>query len=225
MLPAIAYGLHGPAFGIIHGFDSQSERYHVSTAFDGQRDDPISFQDLGQIQPPCVFVLIPTGPITKYQREEAAREALREALVHYEGVPHDDQGAPVEVPEDMALGRAAYGLWARALEAGHVDPPWGAALTAGYFIEARTRGAAYLKDHAMGWFPRSTEFLERAAKAFLREAEHLTEAAQCLPAREPAALGDPNARIQAAKCIGAASLAHEKAMAALREAASLMADH
>jgi hypothetical protein len=74
--PALAYGLHGPAFGIIRGFDSDTEEYHVSTFMDGTRNDPINIQDFGSLKPPLIFVMLPAGPLAGYDYNAAAREAI-----------------------------------------------------------------------------------------------------------------------------------------------------
>ncbi|MCZ7645531.1 MAG: hypothetical protein M5U26_09645 [Planctomycetota bacterium] len=197
-LPAIAFGLHGPAFGIVHGFDEDKEAYLVSTRFDGHKDEPVHVNDLGLVDPPRVFVLIPTGSLSKYDRAAAAREALREAPALLAGKQAED--AP-PVPPDLAVGPDACEAWAAALEARRVTPPWGAAYTAAYYVEARTNAAAFLRRAAKAWLPQLAPGLEEAALDMDRQARGLEALAGLFPVREPEALENPGRIAEARKLL------------------------
>ncbi|MCW8132572.1 MAG: hypothetical protein KIS92_19645 [Planctomycetota bacterium] len=213
-LPAIAYGLHGPAFGIINGFDDETENFRVSTRFDGAKDAPVNVHELGLTDPPCVFVLISTGPSTDYDRAKAAREALGEALAHHFHQEKDEAGQEVAIPADLATGMDAFEAWGQALHDRKVAPPWSAALTAAYYLEARTHGAAFLRGTAAQLHPRHAETLAKAAQHFDAQAAELQQLAGLFPVRTPAALDDP-ARV-------AAAIGHLKKIAAAHEAAMML---
>jgi len=216
-LPAIAYGLHGPAFGIINGFDDATEDFRVSTRFDGAKDGPVNVQELGLTDPPCVFVLIPTGELDGYNRKTAIREALGEALAHHFQQEKDDAGNLVAVPPDLATGMNAFEAWGVALHDRKVNPPWSAALTAAYYLEARTHGAEYLRTTASRLHPEFAPRLAEAARHFDTQAAALRQLAGLFPIQQPAALSDP-ARIAAGiEMLKQAASAHEAAVTILVE--------
>ena len=216
-LPAIAYGLHGPAFGMIRGFDDTTEDFMVSTFLDGRCDGPVNVRDLGSSDPPCIFVLIPTGPLHAYDRKAAAREAIGEALAQHLGQERDEQNQLIQVPADLAEGQGAFEAWGVALHEQKVRPHWGAALMAGYYLEARTHGAAFLRQLARNEFPALAEPLVRAAEHLERETAHLTRLAALFPLQDPTALHDAQRIGQALEALRASAQAHAAAMQTLAE--------
>lgn len=214
-LPAIAYGLHGPAFGIINGFDDVTENYRVSTFLDGQLDGPVNAQDLGSHHPPRIFVLIVTSRLEKHDPRAALLEVLRETAAHGTGAERDAKGQPVEVPADLALGGDAFDAWIQALAARNVAPHWGAAVTAGYHLEARALGAAFLRGTAKALLPKHAGALDEAAAHLEREAALLQGVARLFPAAEAHTLDDPQRRLDAAHALTAAKAEHAAALAKL----------
>lgn len=219
-LPAIAYGLHGPAFGIINGFDDATEDYRVSTFLDGQHDAPVNAQDLGSLVPPRIFVLVVTSRLEEHDPRAAFLEVLRETAAHGAGAECDAEGQPVEIPGDLALGSGAFDAWIQALAARNVSPHWGAVVTAGYHLEARTLGAAFLRSTATGLFPEHAGALDEAAAHLEREAALLQGVARLFPAAQAEALEDPQRRIEAAHALTAAKAEHAAALALLKELAA-----
>ncbi len=211
-LPAISFGLHGPGFGIIYGLDDETELYQVSTFLDGVKDEPISVQDLGSKNPACIFVLIPQDKLNPHDPIEAAWAALASAYAHYTQQERDAKGDLIEVPGDLLRGSGAYQGWIQALASRQVDPHWGAAYTAGYYIEARTYGAAFLKDSARALLASNATALISAAVCFTEEAELLKEVANLFPAGDPSTLEDAERRIKAAHTLQQAQQSYDKGM-------------
>lgn len=215
---AICYGLHGPAFGIIRGFDPDSEDYAVSTYMDGRLEKPVNAQDIGTANPPLVFMQIPTGPLPDYDPQVAARTALRRALDHHLGREKDEKGALVVVPPELVYGPAAYNAWSTALEVGQVEPHWGAGYYAGYYVEARSAAATWLKRLAAdpAWAAQQAR-LEKAAAHLEHEAESIAQLAKLFPFNQPEALQAPARRTEASTCLRAARAEHIAAMELLVE--------
>ena len=199
--PAICFGLHGPQFGIINGLDADMEEYSVSTYLDGQNDAAINVQDVGSKHPPLIFVLIPTGPLPDYDPDAAAREAIKEALDHHLGkYPADsDPAKPAEaVPADMVVGVAAYNAWSTAVELGRVRQYWSIAYCAGYYTEARSAAAFWLRTLAET--PAFLEWqgaLRTSAEHLEHEAEGLARIPALFPMNQPALLAEQPRRTEA----------------------------
>jgi hypothetical protein len=216
--PAIAFGLHGPAFGLIRGFDSDTEEYHVSTCMDGRQDGPVNAQEIGSMNPPLIFVLIPSGYLPDYDADEAARAALTEAVDHHLGRERDAQGQPLPVPADLVSGPAAYNAWSAAIETAQVQPHWGAAYYAGYYAEARSAAAEWLRELAeRPAFASFSAKLICAARHLDHEVESFRQLPPLFPLHNPETLHDPARRTQASACLRAARAEHIAGMEALIE--------
>ena len=217
--PAICFGLHGPAFGIINGLDPDTEEFHVSTFMDGKNDAPINVQDVGSKNPPLIFVLIPTGPLSSYDPDLAAREALKEALDHHLGKARDEAGQLAPVPPDMVVGMAAYNAWSTAVELGQIQPFWGLAYYAGYYAEARSAAAFWLRTLAeTPSFAATQQPLHAAAEHFEHEAEALSRIPQLFPMQQPQSLQEQPRRTEASACLRLARGEHIAGMEVLAEA-------
>lgn len=215
--PAISFGIHGPAFGIIHGFDPDTEEYHVSTFADGA---PVNAMDLGTLDPPCIFVLIPTGPLAAVggtdlnaQAFEAERAALTEAVAHHLGQEVDAKGNAVEVPRDLAAGPQAYNAWSLAIETGQVAQHFGLAYTAAYYAEARSSAGVWLRKlAALERWQKAARRFEAAAKHFEHEAESFVALPKLFPLDKPESLLDSGRRSDASACLRMARAEHIAAM-------------
>ena len=207
--PAITFGLHGPAFGIIRGLDNDAEEYHVSTFLDGRQDAPINVQDVGSQSPPLIFMLIPTGPIPDYDSDKAAMGSLREAVDHHLGQEHDSGGNLLSAPPDLVAGPAAYNAWSTAIETGQVDTHWGPSYYAGYYAEARSSAAQWLRRlSASPTWSADAQSLNRAAAHFDHEVECFGKLPGLFPLNEPSAIQDPGRRTEASACLRAARAEH-----------------
>jgi hypothetical protein len=221
--PAIAFGLHGPAFGLVRALDNDTEEYHVSTFMDGHKDDPINVQDVGSLNPPLIFVLIPSGYLPDYDVDEASLAALKEAIDHHLGQERDAQGKPLTVPPDLVSGPAAYNAWSSAIETGQVNPHWGPGYYAAYYAEARSAAAEWLRGLAQKEsFASAAPFLLRAAKHLDNEVECFRKLPELFPLKAPESLQDPLRRTEASACLRAARAEHIAAMESLVEAHALL---
>lgn len=220
--PAIAFGLHGPAFGIIRALDNAVEEYHVSTFMDGRNDAPINAQDVGSLNPPLIFVLILTGPIADYDPRQAAVAALREAVDQHLGQEKDEKGVLLQAPADMAAGSPAYNAWSAAIETAQLQPYWAAGYYAAYYTEARSAAATWLEGlcQSSTWAPRQACFT-RAAQHFRHEAESFAVLPKLFPMNQPETLQDAARRTEASACVRAARAEHLSALEALIEALEL----
>ena len=216
--PAICFGLHGPAFGIINGLDPDTEEYLVSTFMDGRNDAQINVQDVGSKNPPLIFVLIPTGPLSTYDADQAAREAIKEALDHHLGQARDAAGQLKPVPADMVVGIAAYNAWSTAVELGQVQPYWGLAYYAGYYSEGRSAAAFWLRTLAeTPSFAAAQEKLRASAEHLEHEVEALARLPVLFPMQRPELLQEQPRRTEASACLRLARAEHIAAMELLAE--------
>jgi hypothetical protein len=220
--PAISFGMHGPAFGIVYGFDDETEDYAVSTFLDGQKDAPINGMDLGTENPPLIFVLIPTGPLADYDVHAAARSAIEGAIAQHLGQEFDAKGVRIETPMDLVDGTTAYNAWSAAIETGRVTQHWTIGYYAGYYTEARSAAALWLKKLAIeaAW--------TSCAALFKKAATHLEHEAECFgtlsglfPMQKPETLQNAGLRADASACLRLARAEHIAAMESLIEALAI----
>lgn len=221
--PAISFGIHGPAFGIIYGFDDQTEEYLVSTFLDGQAPGTLNGMDLGSEQPPLIFVLIPTGPLADYNPSQAARAAIGDALAQHLGEEKDADGKLLRPPPDLATGPAAYNAWSAAVETGQIEQPWCLGYYAAYYAEARSSAAVWLKKLAgdAEW-SKCVGQLNRAAIHLEHETECFGNLSKLFPMQAPELLADQGRRTDASACLRMARAEHIAAMEALIEAQNLL---
>ena len=219
--PAISFGMHGPAFGIVYGFDDQTEDYLVSTFLDGQNDAPLNALELGSENPPLIFVLIPTGPLADYDAHAAARAAIKEAIDQHLGQEVDAAGNRVETPPDLVTGTAAYNAWSAAIETARVAQHWSLGYCAAYYAEARSAAAIWLKKQCddAAWASAASP-LNRASAHLEHEAECFGTLSRLFPMQKPETLQDAGLRADASQCLRLARAEHIAAMEALIEALS-----
>jgi hypothetical protein len=216
--PAIGFGLHGPAFGVIYGLDTDAEEYHVSTFMDGRKDAPVNVQDFGSLKPPLIFAMVPTGPVADYDYDIAARDSLKEAVDHHLGQEKDEKGELLTVPADLVSGPAAYNAWSTAIETGHVQPHFGPAYHGAYYAEARSAAAEWLRRLATrGAWKANAPTLQKAAAHLDHEVESFRKLPQIFPINQPEASGDPVRRTEASVCMRAARAEHIAGMELLVE--------
>jgi hypothetical protein len=216
--PGIAFGLHGPAFGIIRGLDIDTEEYHVSTFMDGEKDEPINVQDVGTQNPPLIFALVPTGPSPDYDPDAAVRDAFKDAIDQHLGQERDAQGNPLEMPADLVAGPGAYNCWSSAIETASVQPFWGTAYYAGYYAEARSAAGVWLRRlaEAPQWNSHRQKLLG-AATHFDHEVDCFKKIPQLFPFSQPEAIQETTRRTEASACLRAARAEHIAAMEILVE--------
>ena len=214
--PAISFGMHGPAFGVIYGFDDQTENYAVSTFLDGQVDVPLNALDLGSENPPLIFVLIPSGPLADYDSNVAARSAIKGAIDQHLGQELDAKGARIETPADLIEGAPAYNAWATAIETGRVAQHWTLSYYAAYFAEARSAASVWIKNLAdlPAWSAAKAQ-LNLAATHLNHEAECFSTLSTLFPMQKPESFQNAGLRADASACLRMARAEHIAAMEAL----------
>ncbi len=217
--PAISFGMHGPAFGIIYGYDDLTEDYSVSTFLDGQKDAPVNGMDLGSENPPLIFVLIPTGPLSDYDPNAAARDAIKGAIAQHLGQEMDNKGERIVTPMDLVVGTTAYNAWSAAIETGRVSQHWTLGYYAGYYAEARSAAALWVKKLAAepAW-TLQTELLKKAAGHLEHEAECFGTLSGLFPMQKPETAQNAGLRADASACLRLARAEHIAAMEVLIEA-------
>jgi hypothetical protein len=217
--PAISFGIHAPAFGIIYGFDDQTEEYQVSTFLDGQAPATLNAMELGTEQPPLIFVLIPTGPLADYNPAAAARAAIDDALAQHLGKEKDSAGKLLQPPPDLATGPAAYNAWSTAVETGQIGQPWCLGYYAAYYAEARSSAAVWLRKLATdaAWVHAAPQFT-RAATHLEHEAECFGNLSKLFPMQTPELMHDQGRRTDASAYLRMSRAEHIAAMEALIEA-------
>jgi hypothetical protein len=156
--PAIAFDLHLPEFGIVHGYDARARTLSVSTLLSGQFGATLP-ESRGPVpeRGGRVIALIPG----RRRPRPAARvhaEALRFAAGYAErGDPGDPTGA--------AHGFAAYARWARAFEAAEpIDAAGNARTIQG--VQAARRDAARFVRGIAPFHPDVAPALSAAATAY-----------------------------------------------------------
>jgi hypothetical protein len=164
--PAVAFGIHLPAFGVAAPLDGDPTRLRISGILDEQGGASVlPAEALGGGDVPILFVLA-LGRRHALDPEEALRDALEEAL---------RLGRAPFVEAAGAAGLAAYDRWIAALDCGHVDPA-GHAESAQLVAEARREGAAFLASASL---PGAS--LAAAADHFARSSAALAELADRFP--------------------------------------------
>lgn len=220
--PAISFGMHGPAFGLIYGFDDQTENYAVSTFLDGQVDAPLNALDLGSENPPLIFVLIPSGPLADYDPDAAARAAIQGAVDQHLGQELDAKGMRIETPVDLAEGAPAYNAWSTAIETGKVAQHWALSYYAAYYAEARSAATVWVKQLAeLPAWAHSKKQLSLAATHLNHESECFTTLSALFPMQKPETLQNSGLRADASACLRLARAEHIAAMEALIEALAI----
>lgn len=156
--PAIAFDLHLPEFGIVHGYDDRARTLLVSSLLSGQFGAalpesrwPVPERGAGLI------VLIP-GARRVPPANRVHADALRFALDYAAG------GDPGD-PTGAAHGFAAYARWRRVFEAGEpIDAPGNARTIQA--VQAARRDAARFLRGIVALYPEAASALAAAGSAY-----------------------------------------------------------
>lgn len=158
-IPAIAWDITMPEWGLIVGYDTETALYHTLDCLG--REGAMPFADLGQREIKVLSVTIVGRPNGR-SREEVVRNALQMAMNHAEG----DEWIERPYYEN---GLAAYERWARLAEAGvgHIE-----GVPSGYFAGHWVGARCYARDF-LAALAREEQALRPAAEAYARVADHL----------------------------------------------------
>jgi len=173
-IPVIVWGAGVAEFCLVTGFDSDSQRFRISTVAGESLDrEGLGYGDLGLGPVPFLEVIV---PLEKTQVDEArvAEEALRFAVRHA-------RGGDLRLP-GYANGLAAYALWIESLREGRAAA-FGMAYNTQVYAEARRFAKAYLADLAANDLFGAAELLGQAAGSYEHVADNLGDLAEMFPFR------------------------------------------
>ena len=187
-VPAIAFDLNLPEFGVVKGYDDRQQAMLVDTVLTPQTGEVLPYdrwpstQDVG-----LVFVFIPSRKASAPDLAMAEREALRFALAHAEG---SEGGLP---SAGAYHGFAAYDFWAKTLEGEAKVSGFGNAYTGQVLQAARRHAGQFLRELAAK-YPGAAEQLSQAASAYERAALTLTRFTTLFPFPLGGEIDNPGAR-------------------------------
>ena len=215
---ALTFGIGGPVFGTIFGLDDETENYSVASALTPPEGTLLNALELGSLEPPLIFVLIPTGPIADFEVRKAAREALILAVDHHLGVEKDAAGRRLNYGAELVAGLGAYNAWSAAIETQNVAQHWSLALHAGYYAEARLSGATWLEAVRDCLGLPGEKHLGAARKHFSNEGQCFQQLAGLFPMQMPEYFRDIGKRTDASAILRMARAEHVRGMEAIMAA-------
>ena len=172
-LPAVAYDLHLPEFGLIKGYDTRARTFAVSTQLSAQYGETLPWEQWpvpGREEAVHVFLL---GKPLRVDRREAELRALRFAVRYLE------EGEPRL--RHVAAGFAAWERWLRAFQEGEAVSPSGNALLVQAVLSARAHAARFLREIAPDYPPAVAVAMKQAAAAYDALALPLSRLATMFP--------------------------------------------
>ncbi|MFQ6019759.1 MAG: hypothetical protein ACE5KW_03285 [Dehalococcoidia bacterium] len=211
-LPAIAFDLHLPEFGIVKGYDDRERLLLVDTVLTPQTGEMLPYdrwpsnQGIG-----WVMAILPGRKAQAADLATAEREALRFALAHAEKGEGGPGGASTH------HGFAAYGYWAATLEGEAKVSGFGNAYTGQVLQAARRHAGQFLRELAAK-HPQAAPPLAEAATAYERAALVITRFTTLFPFPQGGEVDNAAARRLGASCLREALAEEERAIAGLRTA-------
>ena len=158
-IPAIAWDVSDCEWGLIIGYDLETQEYQALTN-DGWPEVQLPFNQLGQREIKILSVIIPDGP-NERSRDVIIRRSLEIA------VSHAEQREWMDRP-DYQDGIPAYELWASVIE--HGQP---AELKNAWYYAAHYYGARYYAHHYIEKIAGQNHSLRQAAEFYAKVATHL----------------------------------------------------
>ena len=172
--PAIVWGVGVAEFCLVTGFDSDAERFRISTVLGKEHDENgLSYGNLGLGDVPFLEVVVPLEK-TDVDGTRATEESLRFAVRHA-------RGGDVRLP-GYANGLAAYALWMEALREGRAGS-LGMAYNTQVYAEARKFAKTYLADLAARGVLGASEPIGKAAESYEHVADNFEDLAEMFPFR------------------------------------------
>jgi hypothetical protein len=195
-VPAIAWHLTIPEFGLVTGYDDEKKAFKVSTCDDPLGRGAVPYASLGARDQAGLLGVIVLKAKVPVDRARSLGHALAFAVDHFRG------GSPA-IP-GYASGRAAYETWAASLREGRADP-FGHAFQAQVLAEMRMYAAEFLWRAAGRYDGKARAWLEEASRAYERAHEAVRAVARAAPfPPDPERRPDEDARADAAARLDAA---------------------
>jgi hypothetical protein len=160
-IPAAAWDLLIPEFGVIYGYDDEKQEFHVKDV-SGEGILPYSKMGRGQIGELFVLTL---DDFFEIDKKEALVGALKSIIDHARVRYHLHAEPPYQ------NGLAGYDAWIGAFRKGTVDP-FGNAHNAALICDARAHAVQFLKDLQLKWNGVSQEEQEVSRLAALAAAHY-----------------------------------------------------
>jgi len=172
--PAIAYDLHLPEYGLVHGYDDRAHTLVVSTLLSSQYGSLLaeSRWPVPERASPLIVLLI--GRSRRVDQARALREALRFALAYAQ---HGDAGDPT----GSAHGLDAYARWRAAFARETLIDAAGNARAIQTVLSARRDAARFLREINETHGSTASQPLHAAAAAYERVALVLSRMATLFP--------------------------------------------
>jgi hypothetical protein len=206
--PAIAYDIHLPEYGIIHGFDDRARILYVSSLMSGQYGEALPESRWPVPERTGRMIVLLVGDRGRYDPARARHDALRFALDYAaNGDPGDPTGA--------THGLAAFVRWRAAFERGLPIDPAGNARLIQTVQTARRDAARFLREVAAGEPHRGPALLD-AATAYDRGALALSRMATLFPYPAGGDVTGAGGKIVAVGALAEAEAQERAALAAIR---------
>lgn len=198
-IPAIAFDLFIPEFGLIYGYDDDNQLFHAK---DVSKEGTISYTDFVESRNMLwVTTIHESLPHSKY---ETLRMALDMIVDHARGREwqHIFEG-------NYFIGLAGYDAWIACMERRGADP-FGLAFNTAVVSDAREFAAQFLRELVARWD--GTNVVERtvrklaaeAAAHYDKAAAHLVEMRELFPFPQGGQPGDPETAERAVVLLRAA---------------------
>lgn len=210
--PALAYDLHIPEFGIIHGYDDRAHTLTVSSMMSRQYGDMLPESRWPVPERHGRFIVLLLGDRERVDIRRALRDALRYALAYAE---HGEPGDPTSATH----GLAAWRRWREAFERGEPIDPSGHARLIQTVQAARHAAAAFLRATADG--PAAVS-LQEAAGAYDRVVLALSRMATLFPYPNGGDIDGQGGRIVALSALREAEAAERAALAHIEAALRML---
>ncbi|MGF7030284.1 hypothetical protein J2T17_001189 [Paenibacillus mucilaginosus] len=220
-IPAMAWDLFIPEFGVLYGYDDEKKAFE---ARDVQQDGLLPYASLGRGRIGELFVLTLEDPLPLHLDRQAMLRGALEMIVRHARDNEEGEHACT-----YRNGLAGYDAWIEAFRGGSVSP-MGNAYNAALVADARYHAAEFLQELQAVWAgDRPVEQTVRrlaldAERHYRRVHEALAGLLPLFPFPQGGSPDDPDTAAQAAALLGEAKSAEEEGvrtleamLAALRE--------
>ena len=233
-IPAIAYDLHLPRFGVVSGYDAAQNRWQVHSVMSRQYGNALAVERWPVPEHRAPLIALFLGERRRVDPPAAVRDALRFALAHSRAPARNEPAAPNQVtsgaPISLATteggvsiqhlqGVAAYQRWIDVLAEGAVLSPSGNAALVQLVQSARANAAQFLRGDALHRMrPAAGAALNAAATAYDAEVLALSRMATMFPYPAGGDTESRAARLVATSMLRTALVHEQQALRALEEA-------
>jgi len=207
--PVILYDIYIPGWAIATGYNDDTRKLQVETFLNISHWRTVDFDKLGMFNLPILYALDPGTRLESHDHLRACREALKDAVLHYDLKEHSWR-------PKVRDGREAYNQWLKAV-GNYPDAkcmPEGMADYSAKFTEWRKSAEKFCKEAAK-LFPDNKTKLLATAKEFKEEGAALSKLGRLFPM--PGGHGLDKGKIAQAKVLlQDAKTQYEAAIATMR---------